>query len=198
MYLMNLLALTLMLFATGPLQAMYKCTGADEKASFQDLPCASGAKVESLRATASIAPMRAPRSDVTPPMDWKKINADVDLRMQIQRAVEEGRAVRGMTRAQLDTAMGAPTKVNSGDYAAGSTEQRIYERRETTWYVYTNNGVVTAVQTQQSFSTTANTASCPSAFEIKSEEISANSITLGDGERAERQRRISKMKECSR
>jgi Domain of unknown function (DUF4124) len=190
----------LVLLASAPAHAMYKCTGIDGKASFQDVPCASGVKVETIRAIAGPAPASASSSDRVPPgaTDWKKANAEVDARLEIQRAIEQGRAVRGMTRAQLDSAMGPPLRVNTGDYASGSTEQRIYEQRGLTWYVYTNTDVVTSVQTQQSVSSATSAKPCPGAFEIRAEEVSANSIAVGDAERAERQRRISKMKECGR
>ena len=176
-------------------QAMYKCSAADGKTSFQDVPCAAGAKAEAIRP--------APRPAAEAPSaatDWKKINSELDARLEIQRAIEERRPVRGMTRAQLDAAMGPPDGINIGDYPGGSTEQLIYERSGATWYVYTDKAFVTAVQQQSSSNSSAraNPGPCPSSVAIRNEEVSATSIGLGNAERAERQRRISRMKECGR
>src|SRR5438045_3788535 len=47
-----------------------------------------------------------------------------------------------MNLMELQTAMGSPSRVDTGDYPGGYNEQRIYERDGGTIYVYTENGIV--------------------------------------------------------
>ncbi|MCM2340453.1 hypothetical protein [Rhodoferax sp.] len=81
----------------------------------------------------------------------------------------------------------------------GGTQQRIYERGQTTWYVYTDEARVTAVQTSTTPGARQQSGGrCPNAVEIRSAETSASSITLSDAERVERLRQIGEMRRCGR
>lgn len=179
-----------------PSWAVNKCTMPDGKVSFQDTPCSGKGQTLQIRpasGTAELQPMAAL------PSDWKRKGAQIDARLAIQAAIERHEAVIGMTAAQLEMAMGLPNRINTGEYKSGSTQQRIYERGQTTWYVYTDTSTVTAVQTSMTPGThQQSTGPCPSAVEIRSAETSASSIALSDAERVERLRQIGEMRRCGR
>lgn len=174
-----------------PSWAINKCTGADGKVAFQDAPC-NGGKAEALT-------VRPAGGDAgTAPIDWKKKTAQIDARLAIQAAIERREALMGMTFAQLDLAMGLPDRINTGEYKSGSTQQRIYERGQTTWYVYTDSALVTAVQTTATPGVKPKPTVCPSGVEIQAAETSASSITLSDAEKVERLKQIREMRNCGR
>ncbi len=182
-----------------PSWAINKCTGADGKVAFQDAPCSSG-KSEALTvrpANGDAGTFANPSPDASQ-VDWKAKSAQIDARLAIQSAIERREAVIGMTFAQLDQAMGLPNRINTGEYKSGSTQQRIYERGQTTWYVYTDGALVTAVQTTATPGVRPRPTVCPSAVEIRAAETSASSITLSDAEKVERLRQIREMRNCGR
>ena len=96
--------------------------------------------------------------------------------------------------------MGAPTLVNASNYNGVPHDQVIYERPNETWYVYTRDGLVQSFQHRPAVAAAARAAPvrCPTSHEIREAEVSAASITLGDAERAERQRAIAEMKKCGK
>ncbi len=170
-----------------PAAAVYKCQTADGKTTFQEIPCAAVEKQTDVRTFASAPP---------PPAANERAAA---LTAAINQAIVGSYPVRGMNLKELQAAMGAPTRVNTGDYQGGYTEQRIYERPGGTIYVYTENGVVRSIQTSESptrVEPVQQARYCPSAHEIKNEEVSANSITLTPDQRQERYRKIQRMREC--
>ena len=103
-----------------------------------------------------------------------------------------------MTFPQLEQAMGLPNRINTGEYKSGSTQQRIYERGQTTWYVYIDEALVTAVQTSVNPGAKSNPTICPSSVELRAAETSASSITLSDAEKVERLKQIREMRNCGR
>lgn len=179
-----------------PAWAINKCTGADGRVAFQDAPCSGKGQVLQVRPASGSDELRPV---VPQPSDWKMKNAQIDARLAIQAAIERHEAVIGMSFGQLELAMGLPNRINTGEYKSGSTQQRIYERGQTTWYVYTDAALVTAVQTSMTPGAGRQSAKpCPSAVEIRSAETSASSITLSDAERVERLRQIGEMRRCGR
>lgn len=181
-----------------PAWAVNKCTGADGKVAFQDAPCSGKGEVLQVR-PASGSGADASQQVAQQSSDWKLKNSQVDARLAMQAAIERREPMIGMTYAQLELAMGLPNRINTGEYKSGSTQQRIYERGQTTWYVYTDEVRVTAVQTSTAPGARHQSAGpCPSAVEIRSAETSASSITLSDAERVERLRQIGEMRRCGR
>ena len=166
-----------------PAAAVYKCQGADGRTSFQEIPCAAVEKQTEVRTFASPA---APQAQAErPAVQGPSVN----------EAIAGRYPVRGMTLGELQSAMGDPVRVDTGDYEGGYTERRTYQRPGATIHVYTEDGIVRSVQTSQN--TRVAQRPCPSAQDIRNEEVSANSISLNSSERRERQRRIQRMKACS-
>lgn len=181
-----------------PAWAVNKCTGAEGKVAFQDAPCIGKGEVLQVR-PASGSGADASQQVAQQSSDWKRKNAQVDARLAMQSAIERREPMIGMTYAQLELAMGLPNRINTGEYKSGSKQQRIYERGQTTWYVYTDEALVTAVQTSMTPGAHRQSAGrCPDAVEIRSAETSASSITLSDDERVERLRQIGEMRRCGR
>ena len=179
--LVPLLAITL------PAAAVFKCQTTEGKTSFQEMPCAGAERQTSVRTY-------LPPSD--PSAAAERPAAE---RSAINQAIIGSYPVRGMSLKELQSAMGVPSRINTGDYPGGFTEQRIYERQGGTIYVYTDNGIVRSIQTTENLRRAEplqQTRACASAFDIKNEEVSANSITLNDVQRQERYRKIARMREC--
>ena len=183
----TILAGALLAIAALPASAVYRCQTPDEKISFQETPCAATEKQSDVRTFA--APAAPAAANERSPAATSAIN----------QAIVGSYPVRGMNLKELHAAVGNPSRINTGDYQGGYTEQRVYERLGGTLYVYTENGIVRSIQTSEAPHTTdtgQQARYCPSAFEIKNEEVSANSITLTPEQRGERYRKIQRMREC--
>jgi hypothetical protein len=181
--------------ATAPAAAVNKCTGADGKVVFQDAPCMGKGETITVRpasghANASSAESAArTRSEI----------AGIEWRSQTAGAIARGEPLVGMTRAEVDQAMGAPTRVNANNYAGVQKDQVIYERPGVTWLVYTETGKVTSIQKRPSINASAGpSVLCPTPFEIRNMQVSASSSTVSDGERVERQKQVSEAMRCGR
>lgn len=190
----SLSALALSLTLCAPVAAQYKCVGRDGSTTFQQTPCASDQRGERL----NIA--------VPPSIDDGRPD-------HIRRAIVERKIVLGMTRAELDRVMGGrPNKVNSSVYESGRKDQLIYYQTGRTLYVYTDDGVVSAVQEQQgptevdyanqpAPATYARPARrCPTRKEIRDIEIEQSKIANRGNDRlqAELARRLADARECIR
>ena len=167
--------------------AINKCTGIDGQTTFQDTPCAGKGEAINIR------PASGQNINAAALPNWKQKAAEVDKRIAIRAAVERREAVIGMNGEELQQAMGLPNRINTGEYKTGSTQQRIYDWSGTTWYVYTDGQLVTAVQTAIG-SASAPAVSCPSGLEIRNAETSASSILLSEAERKTRLYEIRQMK----
>jgi len=65
--------------------------------------------------------------------------------------------------------------------------------------VYTETGKVTSIQNRPAIGVgTGPTVTCPTSFEIRNMQVSANSSSLSEGERVERQKQISEAMRCGR
>ena len=188
--------LAAVLIAASPAWAINKCTGADGKVVFQDAPCAGfGEKV-----------------DVKPASGYGNAAATKDAQARLQKLKGDNdmaEAIRthvpmvGMTRAQLEQAMGLATQVNADNYNGTQREQVIYERADATWYVYTRNGVVESIQHRPGpplgrHQTPRRAGPCPSAHEIRNAITSASSITISEAEKTERWKAIREMQQCGK
>ena len=114
-------------------------------------------------------------------------------------AIARDDPLAGMTRTELDKAMGMLLKVNADNYAGKLKDQIIYDRLRQSWYVYTEDGIVTALQHRPG-ATQASTTNvrCPTSHEIRSMETSASNITLSDAERVQRRKEIAEARKCGR
>ena len=167
-----------------------KCSGADGKVSFQDTPCTGAGEAITVRPAAALGTTNSAAPD------WKRLSADSDKRLAILAAIDRREPAIGMSFEQLQQAMGVPNRTNTGEYKTGSTQQRIYEQANKTWYVYTDGATVTAVQASTGPATQS--GPCPSGLEIRNAETSASSMLLSDSERSARQREIRAMRACGK
>ena len=180
-----------------PASAAFKCTAADGKVSFQDAPCESG-KAQSLniKASAGATPAQQPNAAAATSAAPSPAN-----RSAITSAILAGKPAIGMTRAELERAMGAPNRVNAANYAGILKDQLIYERAGETWFIYTENGIVTAMQNQPTIASTSSdkpSVNCPTPLEIRNMETSASSNTIPDAVRVELHRQIRDAKRCGK
>lgn len=175
--------------------AVNKCTGADGRQVYQDAPCAGqGTKMDIRPSTGTPDPSQQ--------ADAQAKRAKLKLDNEMAEAIRAKRPMVGMTSAQLQEAMGQPTKVNANNYGGTQADQVIYERSNETWLVYTRNGVVESVQHRPGAPTGSAPARasgpCPSQHDINNAITAASSISLSEAERAERWRSIRVMQTCGK
>lgn len=176
-------------------QAVNKCIGADGKVTFQDAPCAgNGEKMDVRPGSGHLAPAAAGEAQ----RRLEKLKSD----NLMSEAIRTRKPLVGMTAAQLQEAMGAPTKVNADNYNGAQREQQIYERPQETWFVYTRSGLVESIQHRPGipvFNPSARTTGpCPAQPDIRNAITSASSMMLSDAERVERWKSITAMQACGK
>ena len=177
--------------------AVNKCTGPDGKVVFQDAPCEGKGETVKVWSSGPSSPSGSGPDDA---LQRARRQAEIDgihQRADIRAAIERGEPMVGMTRSQLEQALGAPDLVNADNDGGVVREQIIFERPGQAWYVYTENGVVTSIQNRPSVHRTR-AGRCPTPQEIRAMETSASSITLSERERMERLRQIGEARRCSR
>jgi hypothetical protein len=168
--------------------AINKCTQPDGRVVYQEAACEGGRKVDVSAAGRGTTAGGAKH--------WSAELAAVDHRIRVREAINRGEPVVGMSEAELQQAMGAPTRANLGDYEGQRNDQLIYERPGRTWYVYVQDGRVRSVQTSLSGRRGAPAQEhCPAPLTLRNMETSAASRSLGDEERAERLREIGEIRQ---
>lgn len=190
----GLLAIGISIAAMSPVWAVNKCTGADGKVVFQDAPCAGKGETIIVRPASGNANASSEQSAARTRAEV----AAIEWRSKTNGAIARGEPLVGMTRAELDQAMGAPTRVNANNYEGVLKDQIIYERPRATWLVYTESGKVSSIQHRPSINSASNAppVNCLSNFEIRNMQVSANSSSLSEGERVERQKQITEAMRC--
>lgn len=177
-----------------PALAQFKCE-LKGKSTYQDMPCSD--KGEAIKLMPGSGHVDAATGDAV--LKSKKMIADTNWRGKVNEAIAGGRPLVGMTRAELDQAMGAPTKVNASNYSGVLKDQIIYRQPSQTWYVYTEQGVVTTIQhVPEANAVAVSKAPCLSPYTIKDMETSASSISLGSAERIERLKQIDEARKCGK
>lgn len=190
------LGAALLTLIAAPAWAVNKCTGPNGQVTFQDAPCAGKGETLNVRPASGHANASSAESAARTRAEI----AGIEARSLINAAIARGEPLVGMTRAELDQAMGTPTRVNADNYQGVQKNQIIYERPRATWMVYTEAGRVSSIQHRPAINASSSSPSvrCPTPFEIRNMQVSASSSTLGDRERAERQRQISEAMRCGR
>jgi len=188
-------ALLALALTCAPAWAINKCTGADGKVVFQDLPCAGQGEVIEVKPASGAADPLAARDAQTRLMKMQRDN-------RVAEAINTHEPLVGMTVDELQRAMGPATKVNADNYNGVRREQVIYERPSATWYVYTRDGRVDSIQHRPGPPIGARTRGperrCPTQHEIKDAITSAGSISLTVEEKEARWRVIREMQACGR
>lgn len=180
--------------------AVNKCAAPGGGFVFQDMPCTGKGEAVSVRPGSGHADAKTDEAVVKS----KKFVADVNWRSKVQEAISLGVPLVGMTRVELNQAMGAPTKVNADNYSGVLRDQIIYRQSSQTWYVYTEGGVVTSIQHSpennkaEAVDSLGRKLVCPSPYEIRDMETSASSIRLSEAERVERLKQIGEARKCGR
>lgn len=107
-----------------PAWAVNKCV-IDGQTVFQDAACPG--KGESI--TVRPASAQANSSMAESASKTKREIAGIEWRSKVDAAISRGEPLVGMTRVELDKAMGPPTTVNADNYAGKLKDQIIYDRR---------------------------------------------------------------------
>lgn len=194
MFLIRNLTLILSVLTLNTAWAINKCATQGGGYVFQDLPCIG--KGETIKVMSGSGTSDAGTADAI--AKSKKMVADVNWRSKVQEAISSHYPLIGMTRSELDQAMGTPTTVNASNYSGVLKDQIIYRQPRQTWYVYAEQGLVTSIQNTPETNNSATTKPCLAPYVIKEMETSASSILLGDAERAERLKQIGEAKKCGR
>ena len=176
--------------------AQYKCVAPDGRTTFQQAPCAGGARTEKLDLSSS-APADPAGAREAAASTQRQLSA-LEWRSAVDQAIVNGVPMVGMTNDELNRALGAPHAVNASDFGRGLEEQRIYRRGPRTWYVYTRAGVVTAIQnTAGGDPGLAARRNCPTRQELDNEATRLSSIRLHPTERDRGQARLAQLRrEC--
>lgn len=126
--------------------------------------------------------------------------------MFIRKALAEGKVAIGMTRAEVGRVFGEPTRVNTSLYPSGRHDQLIFERQSSTIYVYTQNDIVTAIQSSEKAAmpplppTATQARPCPSQREIWDLEVERSKLDnrYNDRLQAELAKQIRDARNCGR
>lgn len=181
---------------SAPAWAVNKCTGPDGAVVFQDAPCAGKGETLTVRPASGAASATSAADSAA---KTKAELASVNRRADIRGAIERREPMIGMTEAELLQAMGQPDRANLANYNGTPHNQLIFERGSRTLYVYTDGGVVKAIQNGESIGGEKRAAVlCPSPMEIRAMETSASSIRLSEAERVERLKQIGEARKCGR
>ena len=182
------------LIASGQAYAVNKCKGPDGSTVFQDAPCAGQGETIKVSPASGHA---SPESAAAGSARTRAELADINRRAETRAAIERREPLIGMTEAELLQAMGQPDRANLANYNGTPHNQLIYERGARTLYVYTDAGVVKAIQNTESIAGARRAAvRCLSPLEIRAMETSASSITLGEEERVQRRKEIAEARKC--
>ncbi len=192
---MSKIALCAALFValSDPTWAVNKCT-IDGKTVYQDAPCPGAG-----------AAMNLPKSAPLTAEQTAKAQQDIN-KLKHDNAIAEGirtnKPVIGMTRSQLDQAMGLPNAVNAGNYGGTLKDQLVYYKPNGTWYVYTTNGTVESIQASAPMPQSAGQSSgqtlsrCPTTLEIRNVEITADNLNTTAQDRRAILKRVADMRAC--
>jgi hypothetical protein len=196
---MRFIAITFVAMAAisaAPVWAQYKCTDpATGQVSFQQQPCSGPQRQQALE----LKTVPPPAAGMPAP-DFGRKNAELDKRLAIRTAIEEGRPMVGMTASELQMTMGTASTVNRTQSGDTISDQHVYPRGGRTVYVYVKGGVVTTIQdTSSGQSTAAVAGKCLSKRELWNLEVEASRSEIRDNEpvQARYRQRIALAKDCS-
>lgn len=181
----RLLALMLTV-ACLPALAQFKCRQPDGTTAYQQTPC-SGPQTDQRLTAPAPAQVDTP-TDPTGQAARSRLKvqaAEAERATRIRVAIESRQPLVGMTREQLDRALGDPDKVNADQYGARAKNQLIYYRGNRTLMVYTTDGVVTAIQNRDGVPSSARKAPCPTEAEIRNIEVDMSKIANRGNERVQ-------------
>ena len=151
--------------------AQFKCQDQTGRVTFQQTACPASGTEEKIRLYENKPdPIRNIQAQV-------RIN-ELARQKTIREAIATGTPMVGMTRRELDQAMGDPDKINAAQYGSSLQDQIIYYRNGRTLYVYTKDSVVTSIQNNEGMPNqiVAQRKQCPTKSDINDIEIEINKI----------------------
>lgn len=191
----KLIATGALLLCANSAFAIYKCTDAGGKTSFQETPCAGSSQGGAIQVKPASG-QADPAKIKTAEEQLAKIKGD----NAVEDAVRKRLPLQGMTAADLKRAMGQPNSYNPSVYQGGKQQnQHVYYRADGTWYVYTDEtGRVTDIQHQQTAASpqAPQRKACPTTDQIRDAETEASSIALPYAIRVEKMKTVEEMKRC--
>lgn len=105
-----------------------------------------------------------------------------------------GKPVVGMTKSQLDIAMGPPVEAVTSDSEYGSADRFKYQRNGATYYVGMRGNVVVSVRGASGVAREGKR--CLSSLEIRNLQTEANSPSIPASRRYELESEIRRAKNC--
>lgn len=158
--------------ATAPAWAQFKCRQPDGSTAYQQTPCAGNQSEQRIGAPAYTSANALPDPGAKEAQAKVKAQAaEADRRLRIRAAIEARRPAIGMTRQELELAMGRPTRLNTDTSARGLREQWVYQGQNQTLYVYTDGQEVTSFSQRDDFAGAAKKAECPTPSQIRDIEV---------------------------
>ena len=165
-----------------PAAAVNKCIWPGGQITFQDAPCVGKGEALTVRPASGDVNVNVnvnASSEQSAERTRREI-AVINRRSEVNQAIARGEPLVGMSRAELDQAMGAPTRVNADNDGGVMKSQIICERPQATWLVYAEADVVTRLQNRPTIgrSAAAPAVHCPTPFEIRNMQTGASSSSL--------------------
>lgn len=177
-------------FWSGNAFAIFKCISLGGGVTFQDTPCPG--------AGSAYTPRPAMGSgDIYSAEKAHGETRQIEKKLAIRAAIHKREALVGMTMAELNEAMGLPSRVNTRRSVHSESNQLVYERAGQTVYVYTDGKFVSSVSSHDS-SSSRQTVQCPSGHEIRNARTAANSTTLSAEEKERKLKTVQQMEACGR
>lgn len=175
--------------------AVNKCTDAVGQVTYSDAPCPGAASAaQTVRVQPNVVEGR--------PAGDQQLRTAAERSAWLRGLVAAQQVAIGMTESELVTSWGEPSVVNTDRYGGGRVhKQWVYRRGPggAAQYVYTEGGVVTAIQDRPGHGAGGERAArepCYSALDIRNAQTEASSITLSPETRRLMLQRIAEMKRC--
>jgi len=174
----------------GAAHAVFKCTDPKTgKVSYSDTACPSQATQAGVRITANVVEGQPAGEGLT--------RAQAQRTQRVGELIASGSVAVGMRESEVFAAWGEPNTVNTDLYSGNRVhKQMVFNRQAGTQYVYTENGIVTAVQSRPGALPTAAPEHCFTPTEIRNAGVSENSQRLSEAERIAIRHRVAAMKPC--
>jgi hypothetical protein len=184
----------MLVLASAAASAQFKCRQPGGAVSYQQLPCPVGAAQQEVQLKAA----RPDGAASAAPPDFKAQIVELDRPRAIREAIDAGRPAVGMTRGELDLAMGRADRTLETEAGSKPREQLSYFRNGRTFTVDVLAGVVTSVRNDPGVPAAARRPDCPGEREIRDLETELSKIAVRDKprEQARLTRRLDAARAC--
>jgi hypothetical protein len=182
-------ALLLLALTTNQAHAVFKCTDPKTgKVTYSDARCPAAADQVGVRIMANVVDAH--------PIPEAGLRAGPLRGSRVEELIMAGRVAIGMTEQEVFNSWGDPSHVNTDIYGDRMQKQMVFNRgADGTQYVYTENGLVTAIQSRPGYVRT-HTERCYSALDIRNAGVGENSQSKTAAEKQAIRDRVARMKPC--